>query len=122
MTVALDGGTGRTVWKQPTAGGAYAAARVARIAGTEHLFVFHRGGMACFDPADGRLRWDFPGRSRKQESVNASTPLVVGNTLLFSATYGTGAVCLKVGENDKDVVASTPKPQRRRRPRRRRPR
>ncbi len=104
LTLALEARTGETVWKEKTAGGSYAAARVVPVAGVDRLFVFHRGGMACFDPVAGRRKWDFPWRSRKHESVNASTPLVVGDKLLFSATYGTGAVALRLRADDYDVL------------------
>lgn len=103
-TLALDVKDGSTVWSQPTAGGAYAAARVARVAGADQLFIFHRGGMTCFDPRDGERRWDFPWRARKYESVNATTPLVVGDILFFSATYGTGAVALRVEESSYELL------------------
>ncbi len=98
-TIALDKKDGRTVWSQVTAGGAYAAARVERVAGADQLFIFHRGGMTCFDPRDGKRKWEFPWHSRIYESVNATTPLIVGDILFFTATYGTGAVALRVKES-----------------------
>jgi hypothetical protein len=103
-TVALDAATGEVAWKAATDGGAYAACRVAEIDGARHLFVFHRGGLSCLDPADGRQRWKFPWRSRTHESVNAATPLVAGDLLFFSATYGTGGVCLRIKKDAYEVV------------------
>jgi len=37
-----------------------------------------------------------PWRSRSAASVNAATPVVVGDTIFVSATYGTGAAALRV--------------------------
>ncbi len=104
LTIALDKKDGSTAWTRKTAGGAYAAARVARIAGADQLFIFHRGGMACFDPEQGKRKWDFPWHSRAVESVNATTPLVVGDVLFFTATYRTGGVALRVKKSSYEVL------------------
>ncbi|MBI4606061.1 MAG: PQQ-like beta-propeller repeat protein [Planctomycetes bacterium] len=104
LVLALEKSTGEIAWKAPTDGGSYATPRVAEIDGARHLFVFHRGGMSCLDPADGRERWKLPWRSRIYESVNAATPLVVGDVLFFSATYGTGGVALRVKKDSHEVL------------------
>jgi outer membrane protein assembly factor BamB len=104
LAFALEAATGKTLWKTPTDGGSYAAARLAEIDGARHLFVFHRGGLSDLDPASGRERWKFPWYSRTYESVNAATPLVIGDALLFTATYGTGAVALRVRKEAHEVI------------------
>ena len=104
FTFALDALTGEIAWKSPTDGGAYAAGRTAEIDGARQLFIFHRGGLSCFDPADGRERWRFPWFSPIYESVNAATPVVVGDLLFFSATYGTGGVLLRVKKDAYEKV------------------
>lgn len=104
FALALDKAKGDIVWKTPTAGGSYAAVKVAAIDGARHAFVFHRGGLSCLDPATGRERWQFPWHSRIHESVNAATPVVAGDLLFFSATYGTGGVCLRVKKEAYEVV------------------
>ena len=96
QTFAFNKADGEIVWKQPTGGGSYAAARVANIHGNDQLFIFHRTGMTCFDPADGKKRWEFPWMSRTYDSVNAATPVVVDDILFFSASYLTGGVALRV--------------------------
>ncbi len=104
FTFAIDKRSGEVVWKSPTDGGAYAVARTAEIDGARHLFIFHRGGLSCLDPKDGREGWKFPWRSRSSESVNAATPIVVGDTLFFSATYGTGGVALRVKKDTYETI------------------
>lgn len=104
LSLALAKSTGETLWKSPTAGGAYAAPRVAELEGARQLFIFHRGGLTCFDPATGSERWQYPWQARVHESVNAATPLVVGDTLFFSATYGTGSVCLRVKKSSYETL------------------
>jgi outer membrane protein assembly factor BamB len=48
------------------------------------------------DPVGGTVYFDFPWRSREEASVNAATPLVFGDTVFLTASYGTGAVLLRV--------------------------
>ena len=58
------------------------------------LFVFaggesrpSTGGLLCIDPAGGEIDFHFPWRARPPRSVNASSPLVVGNQV-FISEYG----------------------------------
>ena len=104
LAFAIDAARGEVLWKSPTDGGSYAAPRLAEIDSARQLFVFHRGGLTCFDPDNGKERWKYPWRSRTYESVNAATPVVVGDICLISATYGTGAVCFKVKKDAFEVI------------------
>ena len=104
FTFALEKLSGKIVWKSPTDGGGYAAGRTAEIDGSRHLLIFHRGGMSCLDPADGRERWKFPWRSRIYDSVNAATPVIVDDLLFFSAAYRTGGVLLRVKKDSFEKV------------------
>lgn len=104
MAFALDAASGRTRWKTRIDGGSYASPVQATIDGLDHLFVFHRGGLSAFDPASGRERWKYPWQSRNHYSVNAATPLVVGDLLLFTSTYRMGAVCLRIRKEGYEEV------------------
>ena len=96
IAFAFDAKSGRELWKTVSDGGSYASPSLAEIDGVRHLFIFHRGGLSCYDPGTGRERWKFPWHARFRDSVNGATPLVVGDKVFFSATYGTGSVCLEV--------------------------
>jgi outer membrane protein assembly factor BamB len=104
FTFAFDKRDGKLLWKTPTDGGSYAAGRVAEIDGARQLFIFHRGGLSCFDPADGREKWKFPWYSRMYESVNGATPLVIGDVVFFSAAYRTGSVALRVKKDAYELL------------------
>src|SRR5262249_756565 len=67
------------------------------IDGARHALFFTRGGLVDVDPASGKLRFEFPWRARMQASVNAATPLIVGDLVFLSASYGTGAALLQIG-------------------------
>ena len=50
-------------------------------------------------PRPGAVLFQRPWRSRSAASVNAATPLVVGDLIFVSATYETGAAVLRVKGN-----------------------
>ncbi|PYV88002.1 MAG: hypothetical protein DMG05_16340 [Acidobacteria bacterium] len=60
---------------------------------------FTRSGLTDVDPTSGQVRFQFPWRARIRASVNAATPLVVGDLVFLSASYQTGAVLLQVKGN-----------------------
>ena len=82
----------------------YSSPVLATIAGRRWGFVFARGGLLAFEPASGKALFHFPWRSEDIESVNAANPLVVGNQVLVSETYGPGSALLKVRPGGYDVI------------------
>jgi hypothetical protein len=94
--VAFDAKTGAVLWKATNDEASYSSPTVATIDGARHAFFFTRGGLVDLDPSNGQVRFSMPWRSRSSASVNAATPLVVGNQVFVSASYGTGATLLEV--------------------------
>lgn len=98
----FDKKTGKMVWgagKDWTPG--YASPMAATIHGKRRVFVFTggdsrpaAGGLLCIDQATGKLDFTLPWRSRTYTSVNASSPLIVGNQVFISECYGEGGVLL----------------------------
>lgn len=101
---AFDKRTGRMLWGVGDRWGpSYATPVIASVHGRPTLFVLAggesrppTGGLLAIDPSKGTLHFRFPWRSRSFESVNASGPVVVGNRVLVSASYRTGAALLEV--------------------------
>jgi outer membrane protein assembly factor BamB len=102
--VAFDKATGREVWKATDHEASYASPVSATIDGLRMLFVFTREGVVVLDPSNGRVRSSKPWRARIQASVNAATPLVIGDHVFVSASYQTGAVLLRVGPDRLEEV------------------
>jgi outer membrane protein assembly factor BamB len=98
--VAFDAKTGAVVWKATNDEASYSSPTVATIAGARHAFFFTRAGLVDLDPSNGQVRFSFPWRSRSSASVNAATPLVIGNQVFVSASYGTGAALLEVNGSE----------------------
>src|SRR5579863_2016495 len=104
---AFDGNTGKTVWTATNDEAGYAAPVVATIGGARHALFFTRAGLVDIEPATGKIRFQFPWRSRSHASVNAAAPVVVGNLVFLSASYGTGATLVQIdGAGVKQLWAS----------------
>ena len=105
--VGLDKDTGREVWRAGKEWGpSYASPVPASIHGKRRVFVFAggesnppTGGLMSIDPSNGRLDFSFAWRSRSYESVNASSPVVLGNKVFISASYRTGSALLEIRPN-----------------------
>lgn len=102
--VAFDKRTGEVRYRVGDELASYAAVRLATIDGRRWGFVFARGGLLGFNPGTGALDFHYPWRAPILESVNAATPVVVGNRVLISETYGPGSSLLAVRPGGYDVV------------------
>jgi len=54
------------------------------------------GGLMSIDPANGKVDFSFPWRSRSYESVNAACPVVFDNKVFISASYRAGGALVQV--------------------------
>ncbi len=67
-----------------------------------------RGGLVGFDPRTGKVDFHYPWRARLHDSVNASTPVVVGDEVFISEAYGPGSSLLRIKQGGCEVVWSDP--------------
>ncbi len=104
--VAFDKLTGKVRWKAADELAGYAAPVLATIGDRRWCFVFARGGLVGLEPSTGKVDFHFPWRAPILESVNASNPVVVGDRVFVSETYGLGGALLKVKPGACDVVWS----------------
>lgn len=104
--VAFEQKSGKVVWSTPHEGwgASYATPVPATFHGQARVLVFAggesnppTGGLLCINPTDGQLDFAFPWRGTRRESVNASSPLVVGDDRVFiSESYGSGGAMLQI--------------------------
>jgi outer membrane protein assembly factor BamB len=94
--VAFEARTGKVLWTATDAGASYSSAVGATIAGRRHAIFFTRAGLVGLDPVAGQILWQRPWRARIAASVNAATPLVIGDLIFVSAQYGPGAGVLRI--------------------------
>jgi outer membrane protein assembly factor BamB len=102
--VAFDKTSGKVRYRIGDELASYASPALATINGRRWCFVFARGGLLAFEPASGKVDFHFPWRSEELESVNAANPVVAGNQVLITETYGPGSALLKVKPGGYDVV------------------
>jgi outer membrane protein assembly factor BamB len=104
--VAFDTKTGQVRWAAPAPkdwGPAYASPIAATIQNQRRVFVFAggeshpaTGGLLCVNPENGAVDFSLPWRGRRDESVNASAPLIVDDKVFISECYGKGGVLLQL--------------------------
>ena len=112
---ALDLDTGAEVWRAGGEWGAsYASPVPAVVHGARRVFVFAggesrppSGGLLSIDPANGRVDFAFPWRSRTYESVNAACPVVFDDQVFVTASYRTGGALVAVRPDFTHEVAWT---------------
>ena len=93
--VAFSVGTGKTVWKATDEEASYSSPTGTNIEGQERVILVTRYNVVCIDPKNGEVAFRFPFGQRGP-TVNAATPLVIGEHLFVSASYGVGAVMAKL--------------------------
>jgi outer membrane protein assembly factor BamB len=93
--VAFDAKSGKVLWTATTDAASYSSGVGATMAGQRYAVFLTRDNLVGLDPATGQVRFQRPWRARQAASVNAATPLVVGNAIFVSAEYGPGAGVLQ---------------------------
>ncbi len=102
--VAFDKRTGEVKYKITDELASYSTLQLATIEGRAWCFALCRGGLVGFEPETGEVDFHYAWRSRLLESVNASTPVVVGNEVFISETYQIGSSLLAVRPKGFEVV------------------
>lgn len=113
--VAFDVHSGKSVWNAGTQWGpSYATPVPATIHGKRRVLVFAggkssppTGGLLCIDPSNGKVDFEFPWRGTRRESVNASSPVVIGNDVFISECYGSGGALLEITDDFQPKVLWT---------------
>jgi outer membrane protein assembly factor BamB len=93
--VSFDPGTGKTNWIASDDEASYASPVAADLAGKHLGIFFARTGLHLVEAETGKEVGFFRWRARMNASVNAATPIVVGDRIFLSAEYGTGATLLR---------------------------
>jgi outer membrane protein assembly factor BamB len=94
--VAFSAADGKTVWKATDEAASYSSPTAATIDGTRHVVFVTRLNVVSVDPGQGSVRFQFPFGARGP-TVNAANPLILGDHVFVSASYGVGAQWAKIG-------------------------
>jgi len=104
--VAFDKTDGKFLWRASDDEASYSSPVAATIGGQRYALFFTRNGLVGIDPVSGGIRFQYPWHSRNRTSVNAASPLIVGDTVFLSACYGTGAIFLRLQAQEIEKVWS----------------
>ena len=105
--VAFDAKSGQVLWTATDDGASYSSPVAATFAGRRTVVFLTRAALVGLDPASGLIRFRKPWRARTAASVNAASPIVVGDLIFVSAQYGPGAGVMRVdGSNLIELWAS----------------
>jgi outer membrane protein assembly factor BamB len=94
--VAFSLADGKTVWKATDEAASYSSPAAATIDGVRHVVFVTRLNVVSVDPQQGSVRFQFPFGARGP-TVNAANPLILGDHVFVSASYGVGAQWAKIG-------------------------
>ncbi len=104
--VAFDKLTGKILWKATNDQPSYSSPVSATINNRRYLFVLTLANFVALDPANGKVLFQYPFRPPIRSSVTATAPLVVDDQVFLSASYGLGAVLLKITPNGPEKIWS----------------
>ena len=93
---AFDAKTGKVVWTATDDDASYSSGVAATIGGRRVAVFLTRDNLLGLDPATGMIQFQRRWRARIAASVNAATPLVIGDLIFVSAEYGPGAGVMRV--------------------------
>ena len=94
--VAFSLADGKTLWKATDEAASYSSPVAATIGDVRHVVFVTRLNVVSVDPQTGSVRFRFPFGARGP-TVNAANPLILGDHVFVSASYGVGAQWAKVG-------------------------
>lgn len=101
--VAYDLATGDQKWKWTEDGSAYSSPEVLTVSGTKMITAMTAKKVVGIGIADGKLLWEVPFPVQGM-AYNASTPIVDGNTVIYSGS-GRGTKAIQV-EKTGDTFAA----------------
>ena len=105
--VAFEAKTGKVLWSATDDDASYSSGVAATIGGRRLGVFLTRDNLVGLDPASGMVQFQRRWRARIAASVNAATPIIVGDEIFVSAQYGPGAGVLRVnGSQLTDVWTS----------------
>jgi len=104
--VAFNKDTGKVLWQATDDEASYSSPVAANIGGKRYVFFFTRKHLTAIDPSNGKIAFEFPWTPQIHASVSAATPLVIGDRIFISASYGAGAALLQFKETGPEKVWS----------------
>ncbi len=100
--VAFALADGKTLWTAIDDDASYSSPTLTTLGGQRQVVFITRLTVTSVDPRDGKVLFEFPFGQRGP-TVNAATPLVLGDHLFVSSSYGVGARWVKLDKSGPTV-------------------
>ena len=94
--VALRRADGQTAWTSTGELASYSSPLATTVDGERQIIFITRLSVVAVEPQTGRVLYQFPFGARGP-TVNAATPVVSGDRLFVTASYGVGARLMRIG-------------------------
>ncbi len=95
--VAFDLATGRTLWKKTDYEASYSSPTSATIGGEAAAIFVTRYTTVAIRASDGKELFSIPF-GKRGPTVNAATPLLIGDQIFLTSSYGIGAHLYKIAD------------------------
>jgi outer membrane protein assembly factor BamB len=106
--VAFDKRSGQVRYQITDELASYSGPIAASSGGRRWAFAFTRGGLVGFEPLGGKIDFIFPWKDPTARGINASAPVVAGDTVFISEAYGPGGALLRFAPGAYSVVWQDP--------------
>ncbi|MGA2175181.1 MAG: PQQ-binding-like beta-propeller repeat protein [Verrucomicrobiota bacterium] len=106
VVAAYDLATGAEKWKWPGDGPAYASPVLMQVGDAKLIVTQTDKRVVALNLSDGKLAWETPFAPQGMGAANAATPIIDGQTLIYTGT-GRGTVAVKL-EKQGDSFTATP--------------
>lgn len=93
--IAIDKQNGDVLWTATDFGASYAKPVLATIHDQRICFVLTAEEAVALNPENGEIYWHFPFKAIAEDFVNATTPVVCGDVVIFTA-YQAGTIYLRI--------------------------
>lgn len=104
--VAFDKFTGKVIYETGDDLASYASLTWMNAGSNRTLLAWARDNLFGIVPDTGEIKFKFPYRSKKLESVNAATPVSIGNQIFLSECYENGSVLLSLQDDKVKTIWS----------------
>lgn len=94
-SVALETATGKLAWKTSDDEASYSSPA---LFNSNSVLFLTRNELIALQPATGAIQFRQTHKPRISASVTAATPLAASNQIFITASYGAGAVALRVDD------------------------
>lgn len=102
LVIAYNKFNGEIIWKSLEGDAGYSASIPFFTDNDTTILVYHAKGLSCLDQNNGNEFWRVPWET--EYGVNATTPIVSGNVIFHTSSYGMGGEAIEATKTGYKVL------------------